>query len=301
MKSYPFLVVNSFAERSFHGNPAAVFYDAAKLDEKLMQSIAKQMNLVETVFVHPATLFTADFYFRYFTPAEELPVAGHPTIAAVLALVQRNQTAKMKKDGFTIQTNSGVQKIEISQNHYGPMIMMEQPSPRFLPIVTDRNEIADLFGLSENDLTSDLPVQPISTGLGHLIVPLKSLTALMRAQRKIEPLKNFCKSIGIREAQLFTFETLDSGKDLHTRNICPREGIEDPGCGVGNGALGAYLLEHYYKNQTTIQLTAEQGHIVDMPCVIRILAHRENGTIHISIGGNGKVMIEGIFRIESMD
>ncbi len=67
---------------------------------------------------------------------------------------------------------------------------------------------------------------------------------------------------------------------------------------MGNGALGAYLLEHYYKNKTKIQLNAEQGNIIDMPCVIEICAQNENGHIDIFIGGNGKVMIEGTFYLE---
>ncbi len=298
MKTNQFLVVNSFAEKTFDGNPAAVFIDAAEVDDLTMRSIAKQINLVETVFIHPVTKANADFYFRYFTPAEELPIAGHPTIAAILALIKCQKINMTEKADFIIQTNAGNLKIKITENQFGPVVMMEQPQPQFLPLMTDRYKVADIFGLNEDDLMPDLPVQPVSTGLGHLIVPLKSLSALMRVQRKIEPLRNFCKGIGIHEAQLFTFETYDSNKDLHTRNICPREGIEDPGCGVGNGALGAYLLEHYYQSQTKVQLTVEQGHIVDMPCTIKILAEKENNMINLWIGGNAKVMIEGMFHIE---
>lgn len=298
MKSKRFFVINSFAERPFGGNPAAVFVDAENLDKRTMQMIAKQINLVETVFMFPSIEQNADFYFRYFTPTGELPIAGHPTIAAIFAHIQYNKVDLSKESILNIATNAGNKLIKINKNLIGPTVIMEQQRPHFFPIVTERNAVANLFGLSEDDLIPDLPIQPIDTGLGHLIVPVKSLEALMRVQRKIEPLKSFCKSIGIREAQIFTFETYDSNKDLHTRNICPREGIEDPGCGVGNGALGAYLLEHYYKNRTKIQLKAEQGNIMDMPCVIEIYAQNENGLMDIFVGGNGKVMIEGTFYLE---
>ncbi len=299
MKSKKFFVVNSFAEKPFGGNPAAVFTDGEHLDTPAMQRIAKQLNLVETVFMFPLAEGNADLHLRYFTPAEELPIAGHPTIAAILAYIQCHNVDLSTESVLHIKTNAGVKLIKITQNLIGPMVMMEQPPPQFYPVVTERNVVADLFGIHEDDLIPDLPIQPIDTGLGHLIVPLKSLEALMRAQRNLEPLKNYCTHIGIREAQLFTLETDDSDKDLHTRNICPREGIEDPGCGVGNGALGAYLLEHYYQGRTKIQLKAEQGHITNMPCVIEIDARKENGRMNIFVGGNGKVMIEGVFYLES--
>ena len=94
MKNKKFLVVNSFAEKPFGGNPAAVFIDAEDLDKPTMQFIAKQINLVETVFIFPSTEKNADFYFRYFTPAEEISIAGHPTIAAILELIESNKLGK---------------------------------------------------------------------------------------------------------------------------------------------------------------------------------------------------------------
>ncbi len=83
-----FLVVNAFADGPFGGNPAAVFPEATDLDSDTMQSFARQLNLVESVFVMPAHC-GADFRLRYFTPNGEIPVAGHPTIAAWLALIHQ--------------------------------------------------------------------------------------------------------------------------------------------------------------------------------------------------------------------
>lgn len=170
---------------------------------------------------------------------------------------------------------------------------MEQPRPEFLSPVEERTAVADLFGLRLEDLLPDLPIQPVHTGLGHLIVPLRSLAALLRAERRIAPLRNFCNQLGIREAQLVAFETLAPAADLHTRNICPREGLEDPGCGVGNGALGAYLLKQQYPDRMELKLRAEQGQIVNMPCVIEIFARRSDDGIRVSIGGHGRLMIRG--------
>jgi trans-2,3-dihydro-3-hydroxyanthranilate isomerase len=298
MNQTKFLVVNSFAETVFGGNPAAVFVKAEEIEPLLMQMIARQLNLVETVFILPPQGPDHDFYFRYFTPTEELPIAGHPTVAAILALIEERRIDSVSKKECRIKTGAGIKQIRIDSNSHGPLVMMEQPAPEFLPVVSDWKSVANVFGLLEEDLLLDLPVQPVNTGLGHLIVPVKSLEALMRVERKIAPLKKLCGDLGIREAQIFAFQTHDPEKTLHTRNICPREGLEDPGCGVGNGALGAYLLKHHYLNKIDIALKAEQGLVVNMPCVIEIFASRIADDIQVAVGGNGKIMIKGSFFLE---
>ncbi|MDS0525398.1 PhzF family phenazine biosynthesis protein [Clostridium sp. SHJSY1] len=126
-----------------------------------------------------------------------------------------------------------------------------------------------------------------------LIVPIKSLDALMNIKRNIQPLKEFCNSLKVNEIQAFTFETYNKKYTLHTRNICPRKGIEDPGCGVGNAALGAYLLKNRYCGQDELKISAEQGAIVNMPCFIETHSYRDNDTIKVEVGGIGKTMIKG--------
>ncbi|MBF8984764.1 PhzF family phenazine biosynthesis protein [Lutibacter sp. B2] len=97
----------------------------------------------------------------------------------------------------------------------------------------------------------------------------------------------------------FTFETYNEKFTIHTRNICPRNGIEDPGCGIGNAALGAYLLKNKHFNQNEIRLKAEQGKIVNMPCSIEISTNqKEENDIQVFVGGKGRVMIKGEFNIE---
>ncbi|SMC89812.1 PhzF family phenazine biosynthesis protein [Sporomusa malonica] len=287
-----FFVVNSFASKPFGGNPAAVVTDANGLDKSTMQKIARQFNLVETVFVVQEKSGEADFHLLYFTPAEELPVAGHPTIAAILALVECRTIDLHTKSSITIRTGAGKQEILI-KNESQPTVLMQQPKPEYLPIVHDRQDITAILGINNDDLYPDLPIQPINTGLGHLIVPVKSLAALMKIERRVSLLKTACRRLGVREVQAFTFETYEPGYNLHTRNICPREGLEDPGCGVGNGALGAYLAEHYSKGDISVR--AEQGTIVDMPCIIDIYVVKGEQGVAVSIGGTGKVMMKGQF------
>lgn len=289
-----FYVVNSFADKSFGGNPAGVFLDARGLSTRMMQDIARQLNLVETVFITPLKNKKADFEFRYFTPQKELPIAGHPTIASFIALSKANIINVSKKENYLIKNKKGTQKITI-KNKKNPIVIMQQAKPIFYKIIEDRKAVADIFGINVKDLLETLPVQTVDTGLGHLIVPIKSLSSLMKVKRDIKKLKDFCKKHNATEAQLFTFETYDKKMDLHTRNICPREGIEDPACGVGNGALGAYLLKHYYKDKQNISLKAEQGIVVNMSSVIEIYGFRKDKDTQVLIGGKGKLMVKGQF------
>ncbi len=293
--AHQFLVVNSFAPAPFGGNPAAVFPDADALDADLMQKIARQLNLVETVFVSAAGPGGADFRLRYFTPDEELPVAGHPTIAAVRALIELGRIDPARQKLITVATKAGNQPVAIDAGGPEPVIAMTQPAPRYHPVVTDRQGVAAVLGIAAEDLAPDLPIQPVDTGLGHLIVPVKSLEALMRLRRDLGPLFALCEKYGMREVQAFAFETYDKACDLHTRNICPREGLEDPGCGSGNGALGAYLIAQKYQDRQTVRLLAEQGTVVNMPCRIAIRASRSAAGPEVSVGGPGLVMIKGVF------
>lgn len=289
-----YLVVNAFANEPFGGNPAGVFPAAEGLTDLEMQRIARQLNLVETVFVFPADEPDVDRHLRYFTPLKELPVAGHPTIAAWTALCHEGLIDPDHKTEYRQKTAAGIQDIRLQRSGAQVAVTMKQPEARFLSIIEGRESVASVFGLSVNDLVEELPVQVVDTGLGHLVVPVKSLDALMRVERKIEPLRRICEDFDAREAQLFSFDTRDSGHDLHTRNLCPRQGIEDPACGVGNGALGAYLARNKYPQRDEFSFAAEQGHIVDMPSVINVQVFSPGEDLfEIYIGGSGVIMTKG--------
>lgn len=296
MKSKFYYVVNSFGERAFEGNPAAIFLNCEDLTECTMQAIAKQLNLVETVFVKNGDS-EVDFELRYFTPNKEVDIAGHPTVAAFVALENEKSINSYLKDSFVIKTRVGNKEIRVKSENNKISVIMESKQPVFYDFVQDRKEVAEVLGIKLEELIVDLPIQPIDTGLGHLVVPVKSLEVLMRVKRR-SGLKDICNKYGVSEAQAFTYDTYNKNLDVHTRNICPREGIEDPGCGIGNAALGAYLLKNKFMDKEEITLKAEQGVTVGMPCTIEIYASRINEDFKIFIGGTGKVMSKGEFYIE---
>jgi trans-2,3-dihydro-3-hydroxyanthranilate isomerase len=288
-----FVVVNAFANGPFGGNPAAVFTDASGLEDATMQAFARQLNLVETVFILPGESNT-DFRLRYFTPDSEIPVAGHPSIAAWLALLHRQQIDVKQRTSYLQSNLAGTQEIEFNcADPENPVVTMKQPPARFLDTSCTKEQVASVFAIGVDDLEPSLPIRAVDTGLGHLIVPLRSLDALFRVKRQIEPLRHLCSSAKVREAQLFCFEAINNAYDMHTRNLCPRDGIEDPACGVGNGALSAYISQFCWTTNFDFSLKIEQGTIVQMPSLIHTRTIRKKEITDVFVGGAGVVMLEG--------
>ncbi|MGY1423405.1 PhzF family phenazine biosynthesis protein [Bacillus cereus] len=290
-----FMVINSFSGENLTGNPAAVFFEPSGLDNNTLQNIAKQINLVETVFVYPS--YNADFLFRYFTPNKEVSLAGHPTIAAFMALVNSNKIDLSKKNIYQIETQNGIREVVIENVRNQVLVKMKQSSPKFISPIINKKTIANTLGINEADIAFNLPIQTIDLGVKYLVIAVNSLNALMSVKRDIQLLQELCENLGVREVQIFTFDTYGEDFDFHTRNLCPREGMEDPACGMGNAAVGAYLANNYYNKQKCIHLRAEQGTIVKMPCLIELFISKKEKDIELYIGGTGKKVVEGKFFI----
>ncbi|HDR6255604.1 MULTISPECIES: PhzF family phenazine biosynthesis protein [Bacillus cereus group] len=290
-----FMVINSFSGENLTGNPAAVFFEPSGLDNNTLQNIAKQINLVETVFVYPS--YNADFLFRYFTPNKEVSLAGHPTIAAFMALVNSKKIDLSKKNIYQIETQNGIREVVIENVRNQVLVKMKQNSPKFISPIINKKTIANTLGINEADIAFNLPIQTIDLGVKYLVIAVNSLNALMSVKRDIQLLQELCENLGVREVQIFTFDTYGEDFDFHTRNLCPREGMEDPACGMGNAAVGAYLANNYYNKQKCIHLRAEQGTIVKMPCLIELFISKKEKDIELYIGGTGKKVVEGKFFI----
>ena len=295
-----FSVINSFTYNGQGGNPAAVFINKGELDDNIMQKIARQLNLVETVYIDESKEQGIDFDIRYFTPENEVSIAGHPTVAAFVALVKEEKINPIMKDKYLVKTKDGVKEVTVEKNGGDIFVKLKQQEPKLGLIIEEKNKIAKVLGISEDDIVSNLPIQCINTGLGHLIVPIKSFNGLMKVKRNINQLKDLCEFIGVREVQAFCFETKNDTFDIHTRNICPREGIEDAACGIGNAALGAYLLSNHYIDRNSLSINVEQGYIIKVPCAINVHVCRVGEEIEIQIGGTGKVIIEGNFIVSNI-
>ncbi len=282
-------VANAFTNVPFQGNPAAVFLLDDWLETDLMQRIARQINLVETIFVLEEGKDA--FHFRYFTPHEELPIAGHPTIAGLKVL---HELGKLQSDHITIRVKHKTIQGKVDTSGDVPIFRVVFDGIEHGQPYPNREEVAKVLEILSEDIMSDLPIKPSDSGLGHLIVPITSLDALFKIKRHIEPLYALCERLGCMEIQAFTFDTLDKENDIHTRNICPREGLEDPACGSGNAALMAYLAT---VEQEKRDFSVEQGYINHFESII-------HGSIidrhTVMIGGHAVLMSEGCFYLDGI-
>ena len=288
-----FFVYNAFATEAFGGNPAAVFPDASDIPEELLLPIAKQINLVETVYLYPSDTSGVDYKLRYFTPFQELPVAGHPSIASWVTLVELGRVSLVDNSNFVQENLAGRQNIRISEENESIFVYMDQIEPKFSKPEVSLSELAECFNLSETDFDPEFPCEGVDIGLGHLIVAVKDLATLKKAKMDILKLGNLCDRAGLREPQLFTFETHNKSYDLFTRNLSPREGFEDPACGNGNAALGAYLARTKYKDTDSFSVLVEQGHVINMPSLVNVSVDNQHTLPKVTIGGSAIKMVEG--------
>ncbi|HEY8759142.1 MAG TPA: PhzF family phenazine biosynthesis protein [Candidatus Limnocylindria bacterium] len=236
MTRHEYTLVDVFTDRKFGGNQLAVFRDGRGVRDELMQAAAKELNLPETTFVVPAE-HGGDHKLRIFTPARELPFAGHPTVGTAFVLADsRDATLRLEEQVGTLQVTVRDGFTE-----------MEQPLPSFEP-VADRDAVAASVSLVGGDLEPALPIEVGSSGNRFMFVAVKTLDAVRRASPR-----------GLAEAAyIFTTQTVEPGSTVHGRMYAPWQGIaEDPATGSANGPLGAYLVRHGLSDGTRI--VSEQG------------------------------------------
>jgi len=180
--------IDVFTSRRLEGNALAVFTDARGLSDAEMQDLARETNLQETTFVYPrdaATEREQGVKVRIFVPNQEIPFGGHPTLGTAMVLrnlrlasQQSGPTQSSDLDKISLDLRVGKIPVEFRTDPSGNIFgEMHQVDPIFGP-VHDRESIAALLDLSPNDISSDAPIQTLSTGLYFIIVPIRSLSTL---------------------------------------------------------------------------------------------------------------------------
>lgn len=262
------ILVKAFTKDKSQGNPAGVIFDADNLSDHQMIKISAELGFSESAFVQKTD--KADFRVRFFTPAQEVDLCGHATIASIHAL---QEEGKISGDVITIETKVGVLPIEYLQNG---MIVMTQAEPRFGGSNHNRKEIARLLNISEKEII-DYPIEIVSTGTPKLIIPVKSLETLFKIKPDLDGIKKYCQDHEVKGFFPFTFETMEKDSDFHARQFNPLAGIdEDPITGVAAGALGAYIAKHKLLDKNNFII--EQGYSM-----------KKGGKIYVSINGGVKV------------
>ncbi len=306
MKEYRFIQVDVFTDRPFGGNPLAVFPEAEGLSAEDMQRLAREMNLSETTFVLPPQAAAADFRVRIFTPAAELPFAGHPVVGTHWVLAHLGRV-ELHEPVTQVRFELGVGVLPADLHVTGSQVervVMTQGQPEFHAVLQDVTELAAGLGLPPEAITeTGLPVQVVSTGVPQMMVPIRSLAdvqSLDAGQLNTAALNRACRAVGTECVMVFTFETQRPEATVHVRLFAPLLGVpEDPATGSANGALGAYLVHHRAVSATepTTHIVSEQGAELHRPSTLYVEVDSANDEVTaVRVGGWVVPVIEGVVR-----
>lgn len=293
MQALPIIQVDSFTTTVFGGNPCAVVFEADGLAPATMQAIAREMNLSETAFVLESS--KADFRARYFTPADEIPMAGHPTISTIYGLLS---TGRLRRDGgaqrLTLELQAGVIEVEVTDGEAErPLITMTQLPPEFLREY-DPAEVLPAFGLAPDDLLPEMPIATVSTGTAQLMIPLRDPAALRRMavdQGRFQQLRDGGDFFSVH---LFVTEGATDAGDTFARHFAPPPDLfEDPFTGSATGGMAAYLWRHGLVGSP--RFTAEQGHWMKRPgrAEVEVLGPPDD-IRGVRVGGYAVEVMEGM-------
>jgi len=250
------------------------------------------MNLSETAFVRHSNV--ADFGVRYFTPAEEIPLAGHPTIATTFALVETGRVPLTgNRTTISLELQVGPIPVEIyAKDGLAERMVMTQKKPEFLATYNPA-DILPVFGLSPDELLANGPIQTVSTGTPQLMVPLRSLAALRRAQLDIAAYDQLRAEADFFSPHLFCLEGATEAGQTFARHFgTPPDTLEDPFTGSATGGMAAYLWRYGLIEQPTF--VAEQGHWMSRPgqATVEVVGSRDDIQT-IKVGGSAVTVVRG--------
>ncbi len=284
--------VDAFTDRALGGNPCAIVFDADDLDEATRLAIARENNLSETAFVVRSAV--ADFGARYFTPAEEIPLAGHPTIATVFALIDSGRL-KLTGDLTTISLELKVGPIRVDiQSAHGAVqqIVMSQKKPQFLATY-DAGDILPVFGLSIGEALPGAPIQTVSTGTPQLMIPVNGLDALRRVNVNTLELTRLHQRGDFFSVHLFALRGITEQGRTFARHFAPPPDVfEDPFTGSATGGMAAYLWHYGLIDEPAF--IAEQGHWLHRPgrATVEVVGAPDDIET-VRVGGGAVTVIRG--------
>ena len=291
MKKLPFYIVDVFAEEKYAGNQLAVFRSADTLSGIEMQLIAKEMNYSETTFIISERKRKGGYDVRIFTPGEEVPFAGHPTLGT--AHIIRNEIIKRAADKILLNLKAGQIPVSFSVDDGNCWMVQNEPEfgKKFQP-----DKIAPILGIRADDIDERFPIEEVSTGLPHIIVPLKTLDDLRRADTERNKYFDLIKDTRAKSILIFCPEVRDKQNNISVRVFGDYYGIhEDPATGSGNGCLAGYLVKHRYFGSSVIDIRSEQGHEIGRPSLLFLRAGDMDGRINVSVGGKAIIIARGEF------
>ncbi len=281
MAAYRYVVADVFTDTPLQGNQLAVFTDARRIPVELLQPLAKEMAFSETVFVYPPEQ-GGHVRLRIFTPASELPFAGHPILGTAFVLA-----APMQLGVIALETGRGVVPVELERDQSGRIVFgrMTQPVPTVEPFAR-ADELLPALGVER----SELPVEVYDNGVTHVYVALAGEDAVAA----LAPDTAVLARLGVLGVNCFA----GSGTRWKTRMFAPADGVaEDPATGSAAGPLACHLARHG-RIAWGEQIEISQGAEIGRPSTLFATAHGGDGRIErVEVGGSAVVVARGEFRI----
>jgi trans-2,3-dihydro-3-hydroxyanthranilate isomerase len=298
-RTYEFVQVDVFTQTPLAGNPLAIFSDAGGLSDGEMQALAREMNLSETTFIFPrdaATETREGKKVRIFTVEEELPFAGHPTLGTALYLYasESKKPARITLDlkagripvGFTPNSeNAGRNRVD--GQVFGEMRQRDPEFGTTLP----REEVARIIGLAVDEIPTEWPIQPVSTGLIFTIVPFRNEQTLANLKFSYAQASEFLKKTG---ANFFYFLCPERREDcLEARARMFFYGGEDPATGSAAGCAASWMVQHGVAKSDE-QVVIRQGSECRRASEMYVRGKREGERVtNVRVGGYAVEVLRG--------
>jgi len=294
---YEFVTVDVFTSVPFGGNPLAVLPQAEGLTGEQMQAVAREFNLSETAFVLPPETPEGTAKVRIFTPAVELPFAGHPTVGTAFVLAGRG-AVDLGTDAATVVLEEGVGLVNVSvaivDGRVETCQLTAAQAPEWGPPTPSRERLGQILGVEPGAIRDDdLAPITVSCGFPFLYVPLVDRAAVSRAslnrQRWQEDLA------GAWADNIFFYSMDGEGIDVHARMFGPGVGVdEDPATGSAATGLAAILGAASEKHDGILRWSVEQGIEMGRPSRMEIEAELAGGEISaVRVGGATVPVSEG--------
>jgi len=300
-----FHTLDVFTDRVFGGNPLGVFPDATHLPTELMQRVAREMNLSESVFLGPPES-GGDARVRIFTPGVEVPFAGHPTVGTAIFLAARQPDAPA--DGsltLVLEENVGPVPVEVRFEGGRPVFARFTTAllPEHRPSPYSRAELAALLGLDASEVMGEegdaLRPEMVSCGLPYFVIPLRSVEAVRRAVLDMTLWKRMLEGTWAHHVYPICMGGEGPGVDVRARMFAPGSGVpEDPATGSAAAALGGYLAAADGREDGSLAWTVEQGLEIGRPSLLHVQAERAGATTTaVRVGGSAVSVSRGAMEV----
>lgn len=293
-----YAILDVFTDRPLAGNPLAVVLDCDGLDDARMQAIAREFNLSETVFVRPATRPVHSAAIRIFTPARELPFAGHPTVGTAVLLGLERAAAGLGNGEMVLVLEETVGPVRcgvsLRSDRLGHAIFDLPKLPEEAGEAPDKDALAAALNLIPAEIGFENHHASIfDAGVPYSFVPVRDIGAIGKARVNHSGWQAAFGKGGA--AYLYCREVAGSGRHFHARMFAPELGItEDPATGSAVAALAGVIARFDQPPGGSHRYVIEQGFEMGRPSLISLEVDMDGGAVAEGrIGGEAVVVARG--------